>query len=90
MPQLFKFHDAQILCVKVKSHSNAKDTRAELIKKFSKTSKSIRQGKNRNQFQVEFENPETMEANEKALESLKVNGEKVIVINFKKNSIYDK
>ena len=50
MPQLFKFHDAQILCVKVKSHSNAKDTRAELIKKFSKTSKSIRQGKNRNQF----------------------------------------
>jgi len=31
-----------------------------------------------------------MEANEKALESLKVNGEKVIVINFKENSIYAK
>ena len=52
MPQLFKFHDAQTLCIKVKSHSNAKDTRAELIKKFSKTSKSIRQGKNRNPFRL--------------------------------------
>ena len=58
--------------------SNAKDTHAELIKKFSKTSKDIRKTM-RNRFYVEFENPETMEANKEALESLKVNGEQVFV-----------
>ena len=65
------------LFVKV-SPSNAKDTHAELIKKFSKTSKEIRTHKNlpnANQFYVEFENPETMEANKEALESLEINGE---------------
>ena len=44
-----------------------------IVKKFSKTSKSIRTKRTDNlksQFFVEFENPETMEANKEALKSL--------------------
>ena len=62
---------AQTLFVKVSS-SNAEDTHAELIKKFSNTSKDIRTSRWPNQFYVEFENPETMEANKESLESLEV------------------
>ena len=63
--------EAQTLFVKV-SFLNAKDTHAELIKKFSNTSKDIRTSRWPNQFYVEFENPETMEANKESLESLEV------------------
>merc|ERR1711874_290403 len=59
---------------------NAKDAHAELIKKFSKKTKAIRIHRVRkNCFFVEFESPETMEANKEALESLQVNGEEVFV-----------
>ena len=70
--------EAQTLFVKV-SFLNAKDTHAELIKKFSNTSKDIRTSRCPNHFFVEFENPETMEANKEVLESLEVNGEQVFV-----------